>query len=92
MLPANDLHAHSFQSKLGLGVSAVVMVFCSMSMSVGACRYLGLATTLTAVEVVPFLVMAVGLDNMTSITRSVVSTSPDMAVTFRVAEVCCSSP
>ena len=54
---------------------------------VGACRALGLVTTLTAVEVVPFLVIAIGLDNMTAITKAVVSTSPDMAVRFRVAEV-----
>ncbi len=31
--------------------------------------------------------MAIGLDNMTTITKAVVAASPDVAVRFRVAEV-----
>ena len=58
-----------------------------MILKVAVCRFLGLATTLTAVEVVPFLVIAIGLDNMTAITKAIVSTSPHIAVRFRVAEV-----
>ena len=74
---------------VGLGLLQVIhrIRVSSSLFQVGACRVLGLATTLTAVEVVPFLVIAIGLDNMNSITRSIVSTSPDMAVRFRVAEV-----
>eukprot|EP00051_Salpingoeca_urceolata_P022256 m.358162 g.358162 ORF g.358162 m.358162 type:complete len:1114 (+) comp19945_c1_seq18:3867-7208(+) len=74
------------KSKIGLGCAAVIIVFGSMTMSVSICSVLGLVTQLTAVEVVPFLIMAIGLDNMINITKSVVSTSPHLAVRFRVAE------
>ena len=56
-------------------------------MSVGLCEHLGLETSLTALEVVPFLVVAIGLDNMTIITKSVVTAAVDKPVCFRVAEV-----
>ncbi len=48
---------------------------------------MGLLGTLTAVEVMPFLVIAIGLDNMRMITKSVILTSPTKPVRFRVAEV-----
>lgn len=74
------------KSKVGLGVAAVATVVCSMAMAVGISTYLGLITALTTVEVVPFLVIAIGLDNITLITRAVVGTSMDQPVNLRIAE------
>lgn len=63
------------KSNFGLGVAAVIIVFGSMAMAVllcasitglplclqiGICKFFGLVTTLAAVEVVPFLVVAIG--------------------------------
>lgn len=40
-----------------------------------------------AFEVIPFLVMVIGLDNITTITNAVVSAPPTVAVRFRIAHV-----
>jgi hypothetical protein len=40
-----------------------------------------------AIELVPFLVMAIGLDNITTITQCVEASDPSIAVRFRIAEV-----
>eukprot|EP00053_Salpingoeca_punica_P019472 m.197156 g.197156 ORF g.197156 m.197156 type:complete len:1190 (+) comp17660_c1_seq4:253-3822(+) len=74
------------KSKIGLGFTAVAIVFSSMMMSVGICTYFQLLTTVKAIEVVPFFVMAIGLDNMVIITTCTVNTSPDLPIRFRVAE------
>ncbi len=57
------------KSKSGLAIAAMAMVFSAMSMAVGLCTRMGLATTVTAVEIIPFLVAAIGLDNMTIIAK-----------------------
>lgn len=61
----------SVKSKFGLGFTAVAIVFSSMAMANGLCKYMGLATALIAEEVVPFLVVSIGLDNMSIITKRV---------------------
>lgn len=76
----------SVKSKFGLGLAAVVIVSVSMLMAIGICKYLGLVTTLVAKEVVPFLVVATGLDNMALVTKSVASTSWDVPIRFRIAQ------
>eukprot|EP01137_Pigoraptor_chileana_P012185 Opistho-2@64258 len=77
---------HLVKSKFGLGFTAVVIVFCSMVMSVGICTALGVPPTLMSIEVIPFLVIAIGVENIFVITNSVVSTSLDLPVKIRIAE------
>ncbi|KAL3891662.1 hypothetical protein ACJMK2_003914 [Sinanodonta woodiana] len=60
---------HSLQtifidSKITLGLSGVAIVLCSVAASVGFFSYLGISMTLIIIEVVPFLVLAVGVDNI----------------------------
>ncbi|OQV22774.1 Niemann-Pick C1 protein [Hypsibius exemplaris] len=51
-------------SKVTLGIAGVVMVFVSFAASVGFYSYCGLPATLIIIEVIPFLVLAVGVDNI----------------------------
>ncbi|KAJ8020679.1 NPC intracellular cholesterol transporter 1 [Holothuria leucospilota] len=51
-------------SNILLGLSGVVIVFCSVASAVGALAYFHVPANLIVIEVVPFLVLAVGVDNI----------------------------
>ncbi|CAD7086055.1 unnamed protein product [Hermetia illucens] len=51
-------------SKITLGLGGVIIVLASVVSSVGLFGYIGLPATLIIVEVIPFLVLAVGVDNI----------------------------
>lgn len=51
-------------SKITLGLSGVIIVLLSVAASLGTYSYCGVAATLIIIEVVPFLVLAVGVDNI----------------------------
>lgn len=51
-------------SKVVLGLSGVIIVLISVGASLGFYSYMGIPSTLIIVEVVPFLVLAVGVDNI----------------------------
>lgn len=51
-------------SKITLGLGGVFIVLASVACSVGLFGYIGLPATLIIIEVIPFLVLAVGVDNI----------------------------
>ena len=51
-------------SKITLGISGVIIVLLSVVASIGFYGYVGVAATLIIIEVIPFLVLAVGVDNI----------------------------
>ncbi|KAK7869123.1 hypothetical protein R5R35_006589 [Gryllus longicercus] len=51
-------------SKITLGLCGVMIVLVSVACSVGFFGYMGIPATLIIVEVIPFLVLAVGVDNI----------------------------
>jgi Niemann-Pick C1 protein len=51
-------------SKILLGLAGVLIVLLSVASAIGVYSYLGVAATLIIIEVVPFLVLAVGVDNI----------------------------
>ncbi|CAG8596163.1 11314_t:CDS:2 [Funneliformis mosseae] len=51
-------------SKFLLGISGIIIVLASVSTSVGIFSLLGIKVTLIIAEVIPFLVLAVGVDNI----------------------------
>lgn len=51
-------------SKIGLGLAGVVIVICSVLSSLGVLSVFGLKGTLIVIEVIPFLVLAIGVDNI----------------------------
>lgn len=57
-------HRILIDSKITLGVGGVVIVLASVISSVGMFGFIGIPATLIIVEVIPFLVLAVGVDNI----------------------------
>ncbi|XP_062285377.1 NPC intracellular cholesterol transporter 1 [Scomber scombrus] len=62
-------HIHSFRrvmvdSKISLGVAGILIVLSSVAASLGIFSYAGIPLTLIVIEVIPFLVLAVGVDNI----------------------------
>ncbi|MED6267778.1 NPC intracellular cholesterol transporter 1 [Characodon lateralis] len=62
-------HIHSFRrllvdSKISLGIAGILIVLSSVSSSLGIFSYAGIPLTLIVIEVIPFLVLAVGVDNI----------------------------
>ncbi|KAG5683688.1 hypothetical protein PVAND_012954 [Polypedilum vanderplanki] len=60
----NGLSRLMIDSKITLGVGGVVIVLASVAASSGFFGYCGVSATLIIFEVVPFLVLAVGVDNI----------------------------
>ncbi|KAH0617771.1 hypothetical protein JD844_016346 [Phrynosoma platyrhinos] len=51
-------------SKISLGIAGIFIVLSSVACSVGIFSYFGVPITLIVIEVIPFLVLAVGVDNI----------------------------
>ncbi|XP_053252362.1 NPC intracellular cholesterol transporter 1 isoform X1 [Podarcis raffonei] len=51
-------------SKISLGVAGILIVLSSVACSLGIFSYFGVPLTLIVIEVIPFLVLAVGVDNI----------------------------
>jgi Niemann-Pick C1 protein len=51
-------------SKFSLGIAGILLVLSSVSISFGIMSAMGIKTTLIIAEVIPFLVLAIGVDNM----------------------------
>ena len=82
--PANTL----VQSKFTLGVAGILIVLMSVSASVGLFSAAGVKVTLIIAEVIPFLVLAVGVDNIFLIVHEferVNFSHPDEEIDERVA-------
>ncbi|XP_011332296.2 NPC intracellular cholesterol transporter 1 homolog 1b [Ooceraea biroi] len=52
------------ESKIVLSVGGIIIVIASVACSLGVFGYIGIPTTLLTIEVIPFLVLAVGVDNI----------------------------
>ncbi|XP_037927352.1 NPC intracellular cholesterol transporter 1 isoform X3 [Teleopsis dalmanni] len=59
-----DVRRALIDSKITLGVGGVIIVLASVVSSVGVFGFVGVPATLIIVEVIPFLVLAVGVDNI----------------------------
>lgn len=51
-------------SKISLGIAGILIVLSSVACSLGIFSYFGVPLTLIVIEVIPFLVLAVGVDNI----------------------------
>ncbi|KAB8345943.1 hypothetical protein FH972_022995 [Carpinus fangiana] len=77
------------QSKFSLGVVGILIVLLSVSASVGLFSALGVKVTLIIAEVIPFLVLAVGVDNIFLIVHEferVNATRPELPIEDRLAK------
>ena len=77
------------QSKFSLGVVGIVIVLMSISASIGLFSWAGVKATLIIAEVIPFIVLAVGVDNIFLIVHEferVNVSHPDEMVEERIAK------
>ncbi|XP_065608663.1 NPC intracellular cholesterol transporter 1 [Cyrtonyx montezumae] len=51
-------------SKISLGIAGILIVLSSVACSIGIFSYFGVPVTLIVIEVIPFLVLAIGVDNI----------------------------
>ncbi len=73
------------KSKWGLAFAAVSQVIASLLMAIGVCTYFGMTPTLNRGEILPYLVIFLGFENIVVLTKSVVSTPFDLDVRYRIA-------
>ncbi|KAK3998282.1 sterol-sensing domain of SREBP cleavage-activation-domain-containing protein, partial [Cladorrhinum sp. PSN332] len=76
------------ESKFGLGVVGIAIVLMSITASIGLFSWFGLKATLIIVDVIPFIVLAVGVDNIFLIVHEferVNISHPDDVVEIRVS-------
>ncbi|KAL5557719.1 hypothetical protein UlMin_033930 [Ulmus minor] len=80
-------HLSSFyiSSKVLLGLSGVVLVMLSVLGSVGFFSAVGVKSTLIIMEVIPFLVLAVGVDNMCILVHAVKRQHMELPLEERVS-------
>ncbi|KAK3349308.1 patched family-domain-containing protein [Lasiosphaeria hispida] len=77
------------ESKFTLGVVGIVIVLMSITASIGLFSWAGLKATLIIVDVIPFIVLAVGVDNIFLIVHEferVNISHPDEVVEVRVSK------
>ncbi|GAV60134.1 Patched domain-containing protein [Cephalotus follicularis] len=72
-------------SKVLLGLSGVMLVLLSVLGSVGFFSAIGVKSTLIIMEVIPFLVLAVGVDNMCILVHAVKRQSFDLPLEERIS-------
>ncbi|KAK7299788.1 hypothetical protein RJT34_10616 [Clitoria ternatea] len=72
-------------SKVLLGLSGVFLVMLSVLGSVGFFSAIGVKSTLIIMEVIPFLVLAVGVDNMCIIVDAVKRQPPGLPIEERIS-------
>lgn len=63
-MPLKGLLYAFTKTRIGLGLIGVVIVLLSVWSSVGLCSLLGFKSTLIIAEVIPFLILAIGVDNV----------------------------
>lgn len=77
------------ESKVTLGLVGILIVLMSIAASIGFFSWVGLKATLIIVEVIPFIVLAVGVDNIFLIVHElerVNASCPDLLVEERVSK------
>lgn len=77
------------ESKFTLGISGIIIVLMSVSASVGIFSAMGVKVTLIIAEVIPFLVLAIGVDNIFLIVHEferINNSHPDESVEVRVGK------
>lgn len=72
--------------KFGLGFGGIMVVICALGISLGLCALFGVQATLIIAEVIPFLVLAIGIDNVFIIVSAFQSMNRRVDMDIRLAE------
>ncbi|KAL6509851.1 hypothetical protein OROGR_022339 [Orobanche gracilis] len=82
---APQFSSYYISSKIMLGLSGVVLVMLSILGSVGFFSAVGVKSTLIIMEVIPFLVLAVGVDNMCILVHAVKRQQVELPIEGRIS-------
>ncbi|XP_062516424.1 sterol regulatory element-binding protein cleavage-activating protein-like [Corticium candelabrum] len=74
------------KSKWGLGLTAVITMLSSFTVSLGVCVKFRKMPTLNSGEVFPYLVVLIGLENILVLVKAVISTPKHLDVNRRIAK------
>ena len=61
---------HPVATRASLSFQGIMIVIMSVAGGIGACSWFGMHITMIVTEVVPFLILALGVDNMFIITKA----------------------
>eukprot|EP00818_Percolomonas_sp_WS_P000778 CAMPEP_0117439868 /NCGR_PEP_ID=MMETSP0759-20121206/2783_1 /TAXON_ID=63605 /ORGANISM="Percolomonas cosmopolitus, Strain WS" /LENGTH=897 /DNA_ID=CAMNT_0005231589 /DNA_START=13 /DNA_END=2701 /DNA_ORIENTATION=- len=75
---------HPIRSRIFLGFAGIVIVIQSVLISGGLCSFIGVNATLIISEVIPFLILAIGVDNMFIMANALDNTDEKLPVPERV--------
>lgn len=77
------------KTRFSLGLSGIVIVLLSVTSSAGFFSFIGVKSTLIIAEVIPFLILAVGVDNIFLITHELKTINfsyPNESIAFRISK------
>lgn len=77
---------HIIKSKVIMSFIGILIVILSVMVSAGICGFLGIKATLIIGQVIPFLILAIGVDNMYIISNTLDETDPKKDYRERVGE------
>ncbi|BFZ57662.1 niemann-Pick type C-related protein 1 [Savitreella phatthalungensis] len=80
-----SVRAALIESKFSLGLAGIIIVLLSVSSAVGLFSFFGVSVTLIIAEVIPFLVLAIGVDNIFLLTHEFEVMDRGLTVETRVA-------
>jgi Niemann-Pick C1 protein len=75
---------HPIKSRITLSFAGIFIVISSVIISMGICSLFRIKATLIIGQVIPFLILAIGVDNMYIITNSIDETDETLSITERV--------
>lgn len=84
--PITPISTLFVRTKFLLGLSAIIVVAFSLVISVGFCAAVGIKATLIITEVIPFLVLAIGIDNVFILVNTYHTKSKSLPRAVRLAE------
>jgi len=79
-----DARMFFVRTKFLLGFGSIFIVMCSLVISVGTCASAGVAVTPIISEVIPFLVLAIGIDNVFIILNNFQNRDPRLSIEERL--------
>lgn len=73
------------ESGFSLALQGILIVICSVVSALGISSYFNLSYTMISVEVIPFLILAIGVDNMFIIKNAYGNQAKDLSIEDKLA-------
>lgn len=84
-LTRNLVKMRKVHSRFGLAFTASIELIISMTMAISICALSGVRLTLLPWEILPFVIVVIGSENMFALTNAIISTPATLTVSSRIA-------